>query len=205
MNRIWKTIAENFLRSRCRIRYVYPNSALTVGGTRKIGKKTFKMRSFWVPPGVIFWCFSRALVFHRIFVIFRWKNYKHEKSRSASRYVNCDVSWGSPGWKKWEKLWIFALKKPSIFHWTWTQYRVKKMSQTKCATKISQSTSPVALCRSMGQFLVKFEGPRASQDGPKWTGDFDKNHFKSFLGPPWDHLGRLIALFCYFGSILVSF
>ena len=122
------------------------------------------MRAFWVPPGVIFWCFSMALFFHRFLVIFRWKNYKHEKSRSVSRYVNYDVSWGSPGWKKREKLWKITLKKTSIFHENSTPNRVRKLSQTKHAIKITRKIRPAALWRSTGRFWVDLGDPRGPQN-----------------------------------------
>ena len=130
----------------------------------KIAKKTFKMRSFWVPPGVIFWCFSRALVFHRILVIFRCKNYKHKKSRSVSRYVNYDVSWGSPGWKERENLWKLAMKNTSIFHEKSTPYRVKKTDQNKNTIKIDEKMLPGHFVNPQVDFWSIFGSRRGPQN-----------------------------------------
>ena len=105
---------------------------------RKKSKKRQKWGSFWVPPGVILRAFFSDLFFHVFWLFFDEKIKK--KWKSWFGYVNYSVSWGSPGWKKQEKLWKITLKKTSIFHEKSTPYRVKKLGQNKNTIKIDEKT-----------------------------------------------------------------
>ena len=96
-------------------------------------------------------------------------------------------------------------EKTTIFPKKSTQYRVKKLSQTKYAIEITKITSPGGLFRSTGRFLANFGAPRASQNDVKWTAPFYKNHFRSLREPLWDNFGSPIPFFLHSGSIFESF
>ena len=131
--------------------------------------------------------------------------------------------------KKKENLWKITLKKTSIFHENSTPNRVRKLSQTKHAIKITQKIRPAALWRSTGRFLVNLGSPRGPQNrrfgatdsGPdrSWNQPGSilgaKLHFFRFwlcfslhsgsiLGCPGLHYGLIfIAFFKLFWSLLV--
>ena len=84
-------------------------------------------------------------------------------------------------------------EKTRIFHEKSTPNRVKKLSQTKHAIKITQKIRPAALWRSTGRFLVNLGSPRGPQNrrfGVRHSG-FDRswNQPGSILGAKLHFLG----------------
>ena len=51
------------------------------------------------------------------------------------------------------------------------------------------------ICEGRVDFGSILGSPEHQKNDPKWKGNIDKNHFRSSLGPLWDHLGRPNAFF----------
>ena len=133
-----------------------------------------------------------------LFGIFSLTKPKLKKWKSRFRYINYIVLLGSPGWKQWEKFRETAMKKTSIFHETSIPNRVKKLSQTKHAIKITQKTRPAPLWRSTGRFLVNLGSPRGPQNRR-----FGVGH--SGFCPSWNQPGSILGAKLHFLGFWLCF